>query len=52
MWFGANFEEQHCSARFFLQVISKTANGISWILLTTHSNLGKFSITRDLSQKL
>ena len=34
------------------QVLSKTANRISWILLTTHTNLGKFTVASPLSHKL
>ena len=40
-WLKANFKQQHGCARCFLQVSSKTANQISWILLTTHTNFSK-----------
>ena len=35
----------------FLQVLSKTANQISWILLTTHTNLGKLTVASPLSHR-
>ena len=51
-WFEANFDQQHGCARCFLKVLSKTANRISWILLTTHTNLGKLTVASPLSHKL
>ena len=51
-WFEANFEQQHVCARCFLKVLSKTANRVSWILLTTHINLSKLTVASPLSHKL
>ena len=48
-WFEANFEQQHGCARCILQVLSKTANRTSWILLTTQINLGKLKVASPLS---
>ena len=51
-WSEANFEQQHGCARCFLEVLSKKANRISWILLTTHTNLGKLTVGNPLTHKL
>ena len=50
-WFKANFEQQYGCERCFLQVLSKIANRISRILLTTQTNLGKLKVARPLSHR-